>query len=278
MAESNLNPEHQQPGTGLPDGPQHPGMQQNHLRHSVPFFNGPPSSQQSANSSSSSTETTYQLFQQLMQQQQLFMQQQQLMQQQQDFFRSVISSINVQVPPNPEMILDSLANNIKEFRYDPDGNITFAAWYGRYDDLFEQDAARLDDEAKVRLLMRKLGSAEHERYVSYILPKSPKDYKFSDTVEKLKTLFGAAESVISKRYRCLQVTKQPTDDYVTYACRINKTCVEFELSKLSEEQFKCLMFVCGLKSEGDGEIRTRLLAKIEERDDVTLEHLSEDCQ
>ncbi|XP_058446711.1 uncharacterized protein K02A2.6-like [Malaya genurostris] len=126
--------------------------------------------------------------------------------------------------------------------------------------------------------MRKLGSAEHERYVSYILPKSPKDYKFSDTVEKLKILFGAAESVISKRYRCLQVTKQPTDDYVTYACRINKTCVEFELSKLSEEQFKCLMFVCGLKSEGDGEIRTRLLAKIEERDDVTLEHLSEDCQ
>ncbi|XP_058449102.1 uncharacterized protein K02A2.6-like [Malaya genurostris] len=38
------------------------------------------------------------------------------------------------------------------------------------------------------------------------------------------------------------------------------------------------MFVCGLKSDGDGEIRTRLLAKIEERDDVTLEHLSEDCQ
>ncbi|XP_058448854.1 uncharacterized protein K02A2.6-like [Malaya genurostris] len=228
MAESNLNPEHQQPGTGLPGGPQHPEMQQNHL----------------PNSSSSSTETTYQLFQQLMQQQQLFMQQQQqqLMQQQQDFFRSVISSINVQVPQNHEMILDSLANNIKEFCYDPDGNITFATWYGRYDDLFEQDAARLDDEAKVRLLMRKLGSAEHERYVSYILPKSPKEYKFSDTVEKLKTLFGTAESVISKRYRCLQVTKQPTDDYVT------------------------------------GRRRTRLLTKIEERDDVTLEHLSEDCQ
>ncbi|XP_058449261.1 uncharacterized protein K02A2.6-like [Malaya genurostris] len=221
MAESNLNPEHQQPGTGLPGGPQHPGMQQNHLRHPAPFFNGPPSSQQSANTSSSSTETTYQLFQQLMQQQQ-------------DFFRSIISSINVQVPPNPEMILDSLANNIKEFRYDPDGNITFAAWYGRYDDLFEQDAARLDDEAKVRLLMRKLGSAEHERYVSYILPKSPKDYKFSDTVEKLKILFGAAESVISKRYRCLQR----------------------EIALLNH----CV------------------LAKIEERDDVTLEHLSEDCQ
>ncbi|XP_058811156.1 uncharacterized protein LOC131676045 [Topomyia yanbarensis] len=272
MAESNLNPEQHQPGNGLPGGPlppgvnpQHPGMQQNHQRHSAPFFNGPPSAQQSSSTSSSSAEASYHLFQQLMQQQQVFMQQQQqqLMQQQQDFFRSVISSIT---------------NNIKEFRYDPDGNITFAAWYGRYDDLFEQDAARLDDEAKVRLLMRKLGSSEHESYVSYILPKLPKDYKFTDTVEKLKILFGAAESVISKRYRCLQVTKQPTDDYVTYACRINKTCVEFELSKLTEEQIKCLMFVCGLKSEGDSEIRTRLLSKIEERDDITLDHLSEDCQ
>ncbi|XP_058828544.1 uncharacterized protein LOC131688354 [Topomyia yanbarensis] len=218
MAESNLNPEQHQPGNGLPGGPlppgvnpQHPGMQQNHQRHSAPFFNGPPSAQQSSSTSSSSAEASYQLFRQLMQQQQVFMQQQQqqLMQQQQDFFRSVISSISIQVPPNPEMILDSLANNIKEFRYDPDGNITFAA---------------------------------------------------------------------CKRYRCLQVTKQPTDDYVTYACRFNKTCVEFELSKLNEEQFKCLMFVCGLKSEGDSEIRTRLLSKIEERDDITLDHLSEDCQ
>ncbi|XP_058837817.1 uncharacterized protein K02A2.6-like [Topomyia yanbarensis] len=270
MAESNINPEQHQPGNGLPGGPlppgvnpQHPGMQQSHQRHSAPFFNGPPSAQQSSSTSSSSAEASHQLFQQLMQQQQVFMQQQQQ---------------HIQVPPNPEMILDSLANNIKEFRYDPDGNITFAAWYGRYDDLFEQDAARLDDEAKVLLLMRKLGSSEHERYVSYILPKLPKDYKFTDTVEKLKILFGAAESVISKRYRCLQVTKQPTDDYVTYACRINKTCVEFELSKLTEEQFKCLMFVCGLKSEGDSEIRPRLLSKIEERDNITLDHLSEDCQ
>ncbi|XP_055523059.1 uncharacterized protein K02A2.6-like [Wyeomyia smithii] len=221
-----------------------------------------------------------QFFQQLVQQQQLFMQQQQqqLMHQQQDFFRNIMSSIHVQVSPNPEIILDSLANNIKEFRYSPEDNITFAAWYARYNDLFEKDAARLDEEAKVRLLMRKMGTAEHERYISFILPKAPKDFPFTTTVTKLKSLFGAAESIVSKRYRCLQISKQPSEDYVTYACRMNKTCVVFELSKLTEEQFKCLMFVCGLKSEGDSEVRTRLLSKIEERSDVTLEHLSEDCQ
>ncbi|XP_058826951.1 uncharacterized protein LOC131686937 [Topomyia yanbarensis] len=111
-------------------------------------------------------------FMHLMQQQQLqhqqlmaqFLQrQQQNDEQQQAFFRSAVSSIHVQVPPNPEQILDSLAGNVKEFRYDADNSVTFAAWYSRYEDLFEKDAARLDDEAKVRLLLRKLGAVEHER-------------------------------------------------------------------------------------------------------------------
>ncbi|XP_058445896.1 uncharacterized protein LOC131427032 [Malaya genurostris] len=200
---------------------------------------------------------------------QLVHRQQQSDEQQQQSLRSIASSINVQVPPNPEQLLDSLASNIKEFRYDAENNGTFAVWDSRYDDLFEKDAARLDDEAKVRLLRRKLGLAEHERYVSYILPKLPKDFSFVQTVNKLKSLFGAKESVISRRYRCLQITKNPTEDHVAFACRVNKACVEFELGRLSEEQFKCLVYVCGLKSESDVEIRTRLLAKIEDSNDVT---------
>ncbi|XP_058816916.1 uncharacterized protein K02A2.6-like [Topomyia yanbarensis] len=209
---------------------------------------------------------------------QLVQRQQQSDEQQQQFFRTIASSINVQVPPNPEQILDSLASNIKEFRYEIENNATFAVWYSRYDDLFEKDAARLDDEAKVRLLMRKLGLAEHERYVSFILPKFLKHFSFAQTVDKLKSLFGAKESVISRRYRCLQIAKNPTEDHVAFACRVNKACVEFELGKLTEEQFKCLVYVYSLKSENDVEIRTRLLTKIEDNNDVTLEQLSEECQ
>ncbi|XP_053690842.1 uncharacterized protein K02A2.6-like [Sabethes cyaneus] len=209
---------------------------------------------------------------------QFLQRQQQKDEQQQAFFRDVVSSINVQVPSNPEQILDSLASNIKEFRYEADSAVTFSAWYSRYDDLFEKDAARLDDEAKVRLLLRKLGTAEHERYVSFILPTLPREHSFADTVAKMKGLFGAKESVISRRYKTLQIAKHPTEDHIAYACRINKSCVEFELGKLSEEQFKCLMFVCGLKSECDAEARTRLLSKIEENNDVTLEQLSNECQ
>ncbi|XP_055590830.1 uncharacterized protein K02A2.6-like [Uranotaenia lowii] len=223
------------------------------------------------------------LLTQLLQQQQAFTtqmlnQQQEFMRQQQEMFIRTMSSINIQVPSNPEVILDSLSHHIREFRYEPDQNITFAAWYARYNDLFEQDASRLDSEAKVRLLLRKLGAAEHERYVNFILPRQPKDFLFENTVRKLGILFGATESLISKRYRCMQIAKKSTEDYITFSCRVNKSCVDFELGKLTEEQFKCLLFVCGLKTECDAEVRTRLLAKIEDRSDVTLEQLSEDCQ
>lgn len=84
--------------------------------------------------------------------------------------------------------------------------------------------------------------------------------------------------MLSKRYRCLQISKGSTEDYISYACRVNKSCVELELGRLSEEDFKSLVFVCGLKCESDAEVRTRLFSRIEERRDVTLEQLSTECQ
>lgn len=200
----------------------------------------------------------------------------QVLQQQQVFQQA--SLVRQTTPPNPEAILDSLASNIKEFRFEADAGVTFDAWFARYDDLFEQDAARLDDAAKVRLLLRKLGIPEHDRYISSILPREPKHFGFADTVAKLKALFSIKESVVSRRYKCLQVSKSPAEDHVGYACRVNKLCVGFDIGKLSEDQFKCLVYVCGLKSEADVELRTRLLTRIEENANVSLEQLSEEAQ
>lgn len=91
------------------------------------------------------------------------------------------------------------------------------------------------------------------------MPIASKDFALEETVVKLKNLFGAAEFVINKRYRCLQIAKGPTEDYISYACRVNKCCVEFVLKKLTVEEFKCLVFVRGLKSETDSDVRTRLI-------------------
>lgn len=140
-------------------------------------------------------------------------------------------------PSNPELILDALANSIGEFRYEAESGVTFEAWYTRYEDLFEKDASRLGDEAKVRLLVRKLGTPEHARYTSYILPRSPRDLSFGETVSKLRALFGCRESLLSKRYRCLQIAKKRTEDLIAFSCRVNRACVEFQFASMNEETF-----------------------------------------
>ncbi|XP_039451777.1 uncharacterized protein K02A2.6-like [Culex pipiens pallens] len=178
-----------------------------------------------------------------------------------------------------EVVLDSLSSNIAEFAYDPEHGCTFDSWYARYADLFDKDAGKLDDAAKIRLLMRKLNPAAHERFTSFILPKTPKDFnEFSVVVTKLKTIFGTPVSVFNRRFHCLQITKDDAEDFVSYSCRVNRACVDFKISELSEEQFKTLIFVCGLKSPRESDIRMRLITKLNERAEVTLEQVVEDCK
>ncbi|XP_041769577.1 uncharacterized protein K02A2.6-like [Anopheles merus] len=207
--------------------------------------------------------------------------QQQMAQQQQllnDFLHARMPSQCA--PPTtlqPEQIIDTLSHHISEFQYNKETGITFKSWFSRYLDLFQKDAARIDDAAKVRLLLRKLGPSEHDRYLSFIMPSRPPDFSLEQTVEKLTCLFDTQESLLSKRFKCLQIMKTRTEDHLSYACRINKACVEFELKKLNEEEFKCLLYVCGLKDEIDADIRTRLLARIEDKACVTLQQLSSEC-
>ncbi|XP_053679017.1 uncharacterized protein LOC128729456 [Anopheles nili] len=205
----------------------------------------------------------------------LHQQQEAFLKQQESFLTRMMSSMNMRESTGPEFLIDSLANHVTEFRYDPEENVTFAAWYRRFEGLFEKDAAKLPDDAKVRLLLRKLGVAEHERYNNYILPKNPGDFGFAETIVKLRALFGSKESDVSKRYKCFQLQKTRTEDYVTFSCRINKATLEAELAGLSEETMKCLIFVCGLKDEEDADVRMKLLSRMEEKKDVTLAQLSE---
>lgn len=232
-----------------------------------PFQNPPSLMPQTPPTENSSMMQILQLMQQQMAQQQHILAQ--LMQQQGPSQNSFTS---------PEQILDSLCSHVKEFKYDAEAGTTFAAWYRRYEDLFEKDAARLSDEAKVRLLMRKLGTLEHDRYVNFILPKYSRDFSLSETVTKLTDLFGTKESLLHRRYKCLNTCRKGSEDYLAYACRVNKGVVEFELGKLTEEQLKCLVFVCGLKDDKEEEIRRRLLTRIEDRPEITLEQITMECQ
>ena len=59
---------------------------------------------------------------------------------------------------------------------------------------------------------------------------------------------------------------------------VNKHCNDFKSAYLTADDFKCLIFVQGLVSAEDAEIRRRVLTKFENEKGLTLKKLAEDCQ
>lgn len=165
---------------------------------------------------------------------------------------------------NIEFVMESISNSISsEFVYDPDNNFTFESWYSKYSDLFNEDAKRLDDKQKVRVLLRKLGTREHELFKEHISPKSPSDLSFDETIKKLNFRFGSKETIFRSRFKCLRVSKKDGEDYFTYAGRINKLMEKVDYKKMSEDQFKCLLYVVGLQSNSEAKLREKLLNRLE---------------
>lgn len=78
------------------------------------------------------------------------------MKQQEEFLTQIITTMRTRANGESELIMETLAKGITEYRF------TFAAWFSRYAELSEKDAEKLSDDANVRLLLRKLGNAEHD--------------------------------------------------------------------------------------------------------------------
>ena len=54
-------------------------------------------------------------------------------------------------------------------------------------------------QKKVRLLLRNLGTVEHNKFVDYILPKKTCELGFLETVKLLSELFSSKTSLLYKR-------------------------------------------------------------------------------
>ena len=104
------------------------------------------------------------------------------------------------------------------------------------------------------------------------------DLQFSKTVKLLSELFGPNTSLFHKRWKCLNIFKDDQQDYLTFAATVNKHCNDFKLADLTADDFKCLIFVQGLVSAEDAEIRCRVLTKLEKEQGLALKKLAEDCQ
>ena len=104
------------------------------------------------------------------------------------------------------------------------------------------------------------------------------DLEFSETVKLLSELFGPNTSLFHVREKCLNISKDDQQDYLTFAATVNKHCNDFKLADLTADYFKCLIFAQGLVSAEDAEIRRRVLTKLENEQGLTLKKMTEDCQ
>jgi len=62
----------------------------------------------------------------------------------------------------------------------------------------------------------------------------------------------------------LNITKSSQEDFA-YAAQVNKKCEDFQISQITVDQFKCLIFVYGMRSPTDADIRTKLLNLIDSK-------------
>ena len=77
-------------------------------------------------------------------------------------------------------------------------------------------------------------------------------------------------SLFHKIWKCVNLTREDSEDYTTFTSIVNKHCDDFKLSELSANNFKCLIFVQGLVSNKDAEIRQRVLNKLKNEPNLML--------
>ena len=84
--------------------------------------------------------------------------------------------------------------------------------------------------------------------------------------------------MLNPRWNCLNLVTCDDDNFATLAGVVNRDCEKFKLNELICDTFKCLVFVQGLTSNKDTEIRSRILTKLEMDSKLTLQKIAEEYQ
>ncbi|KAK5974935.1 hypothetical protein GCK32_018558 [Trichostrongylus colubriformis] len=132
-------------------------------------------------------------------------------------------------------VLAALSNRIEKFVFDADVEMGFSRWYSRYKEVFNEDARQLPEPAEVRLLCEKLDNVTYEKYQRHVLPRNVSDIGYQGTVDNLKHLFDFKTSEFTAKYQRLELEK-------------------------NSDGIKCMLWIFGLKSQTEAEIRQRLIA------------------
>ncbi|VDL82696.1 unnamed protein product [Nippostrongylus brasiliensis] len=185
-------------------------------------------------------------------------------------------------PEERPNVMAAISNRIEKFVLDPEKEMAFSRWYARYKDIFTEEARQLPEGAKVRIICEKLDVVTFEKYQRHILPRDVSDISFEETIEILRKLFDFKASEFTTKYQCLKLEKSATEDYLTYTGRVNEFCEKAKLHDLDSDGIKCLLWIFGLKSQTEAEIRQKLISVLDREykagRKISLHQLYQECE
>ncbi|VUZ52589.1 unnamed protein product [Hymenolepis diminuta] len=133
--------------------------------------------------------------------------------------------------------------------------------------------AGLPNEMRINMLLRKFSKNDHDLYLAYLLPLSPKDFTFEETIEKCGKVFGDNTSLFNRLFKCPNLAIREGEVIHKYAATVNRMCNAFSYGPLKKDQFRCLVFVQDLRLPFYAEIHLKLLSLLDKNLDIMLHHL-----
>ncbi|VDL51488.1 unnamed protein product [Hymenolepis diminuta] len=142
--------------------------------------------------------------------------------------------------------------NVGIFRHNPLMDETFATWYTQHREIYKNIMADSPHATSNFMLLHMFSRSNHYLFSSYFQSMDPADLTYEKIITKLGSVVGDNNSFLN-----LTISK---DENVHYHVDIvNRLCTSFRFGSLEENQFRCLIFILGLRSPCHAEIRLRLL-------------------
>ena len=160
-----------------------------------------------------------------------------------------------------------LMRDLTQYTFDPEDETTvFKAWYARHKDEIETIGAKLSEDEKRNIIVRKLDGKSYQTYANSLLPKEPREFSLDETVKNLEKLFSSSKTLLRKRFeflnlQCMPLT--PTEvPFTDYMNQIKRTGEDAIVKDMNNDTLLSLMFILGLKDNSLSQIRENLVRKI----------------
>lgn len=170
-----------------------------------------------------------------------------------------------------------LAKMMEPFVPDRVKGFYYSTWYERNELIFQEYAAHLGDQDKVQLLLMKLAPAQLIVFYDTIYPKKKSELTFEEVKKVLNSLYSVKLSLLRRRLQVFQMQMRPDEDIDAIGARVNRAAEEFYEEPLTEDQFKCLIFLHGLRDPKLSELQEQLIEFAETRPELTLGELTKEA-